>query len=228
MLEQLAVASSKKKPAVIGAGPGPSQLKFGDGARGFFGEFPSNEFISGSALASLVGLTSGTLRNDASSWLKFILDGEIIYVPKLPIRYALTWNQLNAVNLINGSKEISVQGFNLSIGLLKGADADPGVNGSGNYVDGSHHSEWSRLLYPLIKNDADLPAGIVNPLAPYANADLGLTSSDAGRSWCQEVHGFGPTHRVLRGGSSVTGFWNSSATSNSLAFGWRPRLGLII
>lgn len=54
----------------------------GDSRYGFFGEVPVTELWSGDELSKLLGVTEGTLQHSNEPWLKFVLDGKIIYKSK--------------------------------------------------------------------------------------------------------------------------------------------------
>jgi len=52
----------------------------------FLGEVSGHEIIDGKLLSNHIGLTEGVLCNVDTPWLKFILDGNIVYVAKKPYR----------------------------------------------------------------------------------------------------------------------------------------------
>ncbi len=65
---------------VLMLGPGPQTLIAGDMTAGFFGEVPVSELITGDDLATTIGLTTGISQHSNEPWLKFALDGNIIYI----------------------------------------------------------------------------------------------------------------------------------------------------
>lgn len=75
-------------------GPGSSTLIKGHKDIDYYGAVSSAELISGNALATLVGLTEGTLMNDTTDWLKFSHRNTILYIPQKPIRNNMTSNNL--------------------------------------------------------------------------------------------------------------------------------------
>lgn len=80
--------------------PGPNALLHGDIQHGFFGELPSTDIINGTDLASQIGLSAGIAFNTGVEWLKFAHKGQILFIPKRPLRYGLSWDQIQAVNAI--------------------------------------------------------------------------------------------------------------------------------
>lgn len=71
--------------------PGPKYLVGGDLQAGYYGEVGTSDFISGSALASTIGLSQGSSINSTTNWLKFSFKEKAFYIPKLPIRHSLAW-----------------------------------------------------------------------------------------------------------------------------------------
>lgn len=71
-------------------GPGPTTLiGFYDrpnngGRAGYYGTIPPSSFITGAELATLCNVTQGTVFGQDAPWLKFHLDGKILYLPQVP------------------------------------------------------------------------------------------------------------------------------------------------
>lgn len=191
----------------------------------FIEELSNEEFISYGALTSLVGVTQGTAINEGSGWLKFEMDGVELIVAKKSIRERLSWNHLNVLGLVFGETEVKIGGNLYKVRLLSGADNDPSVSPySVNYREGTHESEWSKLFYPIVKDDSFDPNRDLQ--APYRMSDIQMNT--APWSWCREVHGTGTNYRVIRGYERVTRFGREIFnTSNNSISGWRPCLELI-
>jgi hypothetical protein len=68
----------------------------------------------------MVNLNIGIPQNDNIEWLKFAINNKIIYTPKKPIRYNLSWSDLYNLNLIDGSKLLVINGDEYYIRLFKG------------------------------------------------------------------------------------------------------------
>ncbi len=202
-------------------GPGPQELIAGDMTAGFFGEVPTSELITGNDLATQIGLTAGTAQYSTEPWLKFALDGNIIYIAKKPYRHSVSWNDINAVNAVYGdasAPEIVIGGFSMKASLLTGGNSDP-ASGIGG--------EWNRLIYRVHQED---PSG--TPWFNYNNYDIITGNSLEGRgSWMQETSIDNPDNALVRGnvssGISVISYSMFSKINNSVGYGWRPALRLI-
>lgn len=199
--------------------PGPAALANGDGTTGFFGEVAGADMITYGALATEVGIVEGTLQHDAeSAWLKFVKDGEILFVAKKPIHNSVSWDALAAAGAVlnDGSAPIvTIDGYQFRVTLLTGGDGDPAAASGG---------EWNRLMYPVHVDD---PTGLGWGVG-YTNADLIVGSGDGGASWTQEVSDLDAGQRILRGGTTdVTDFNADISSATDLAYGWRPCLRLV-
>ena len=86
--------------------PGPSLPTTGDKVNGFFGEIAANDFITGEALFALLGISTGVSINSLAGWLKVAKGSQMLIVSKMCIRHTISWNDLNALGLIYGRKEI--------------------------------------------------------------------------------------------------------------------------
>jgi len=226
---------------VIEPPPGPQSLIGGDTTAGFYGEVGGGELITYGELATTVGLSSGVLQHDAeSAWLKFALDGGIIFVAKKPARHTISWNTLNASSLVSGSTTITIGSLQYKVRLLKGANTDPtdwGDDGlwKGYDIDLTHGSEWNRLMYPIhsgVHTDASNPTAAsvtYNQWANYSDGDL-LVHHDFGDgriAWTQETSGGDNTQRTGRGPFGITYLHANPSTAENSNFGWRPVLELV-
>lgn len=89
-----------------------------DGTR-FLGEVEANNFITGNKLASDIGLTKGTAINSNTQWFKYQMGNEIIYIPKKPFRYGISWDQINDANAVFGDKTVTINGKTYKVRLLR-------------------------------------------------------------------------------------------------------------
>lgn len=200
----------------------------------YLGEVPASELITGNDLASLVGLAAGTSQNSDTNWLKYRSEGKILYVSKKNIRNNVTWNQLNAVNVVNSSRIITIKGEQYRIGLLKGLGPDTSGFVRNSYDNpATFGSEWNRLMYPVSIDIPSYPktSQTIDNWANFPQDDsadgLNISTGNGAYSWCQETNPTDSTRCVYRGNSSVT-LLNSNTSSNTYAtFGWRVRLELI-
>ena len=191
----------------------------------------ASDFITGDALASSIGLTEGTSQNSTAGWLKFSLDSKTLYVAKRPFRYGISWNAINAVGAVFGTKKIVINGHTYKVRLLKGRGDGLTTNIAAGYdTSTTWNSEWNRLMYhvsgtPFANANNKLTSeGIsVGDWAQYSEADL-YTSNVASSgyiSWCSDPSG---SDKIVRAwyGVSYIAFLNSGSTA-----AWRPCLELI-
>ena len=74
--------------------PGNDKLLAGNKNAGFLGFVPASEFITGAALATALGISSGTSINSDTPWIKYIWKGKVCFTPLKPIRHSATWDQI--------------------------------------------------------------------------------------------------------------------------------------
>lgn len=215
--------------------PGSGFLIGGDMTEGFFGEVASAELITGDALASEVGISAGTSQNSTAGWLKFALDGKILFVAKKPIRHTISWNNINAANCVYGGKTVVIGGLTYKVRLMKGAEVDP-FNYEATDRD-AIGSEWNRLMLPIHVNAPSswvYPAFVASPTKDwgidYTDTDLvtASTAGDGSYSWCQETRSSDTARRVARGGGGVSGSDAGASSTATASYGWRPVLELVI
>ena len=208
----------------------------------FLGEVGVAGLINGLDLASVVGLTAGRAQHSNEPWLHFILDGVELYVAKKPYRYDLSWEQIDAVGAVFGTKTVVINELEYKVRLLRSVasgDVYTGNSSTGVYdpVE-AYGSEWNRLMYSVHSGNH---TGSRNPspvsgeglqfgtLAQYTDTDLVVHTSagNGNRNWCQETPSAATGSRVLRGGDGVSRLsWATIWNAHSL-HGWRPVLELV-
>ena len=203
----------------------------------FLGVVPSNDFINGGALAKHIGLSEGVLCNIDTPWLKFLLDGNIIYVPMKPLMHTASWNAINGCGAVyeNEGASIIIGNNEYDITLLRGANIDMGLHYNGYDVAFTHNSEWNRLMYPIhsgIHTDSSNPSNPSVPFnewASYSDVDLIVRyhGGSGSYSWTQETPDNDTSERNVRGGSGVTYVLSLAATDAFSSIGWRPALRLL-
>lgn len=215
--------------------PGSKILKAGTMKAGFFGEVSTSDLISGDELASLIGLTAGTSQFSDEPWLKFALDGDIIFVAKKPFRHTVSWDSINSAGAVFGDKIVKIKGLNYSVSLLRGLNNSYPVGSSNNPSDGvaNHGSEWNRLMLPIHVNAPSswsYPDNVDSPTEDwgidYTDKDL-LTHynhGDGNYSWCQDTSG---TYRLVRGYGGVSYSLRTTSSNSGSGLGWRPKLKLV-
>jgi hypothetical protein len=179
------------------------------------GEVASADFISGSALASAVGLATGTLVNDTTTWLKFVDNGKTFYMPKKIIRLNLSWRQLSDLGCILGSKTVVIGGLTYKVRVMTGGNgADPT-----NTAGGEYDNYFLRVTTSYTGAGAAWSAN-----SPSDMGWLGGVSSGE-MIICKEGSTQGGT--LLRGYPGFAGVWYEPNDTPNVAYGWRPVLELV-
>lgn len=220
-----AVSELLKVNTTYSLGPGPDVLIGGSAIMGFFGEVSVDDFIRGVDLVELTGITEGTVRNSLQPWLKFALDGKILYVAKRVYLRSISWNAINAKGCVYGEKTVVIDGRMYKVRLLKGADTDPSTALQGIDPVGTHNSEWTRLYAPI--SATDFPSYTGPKYASYTDEDLSTGSVGVGGIiWCQESNSNG-SERIHRGQDSIAHMhWGNPALTDTDT-AWRPVLELV-
>lgn len=227
--------ATPKQPDDISGSPGPNMLAKGTMQEGYFGLVTASEMITGDALAVLVGITQGTSQFSTTNWLKFAYKGKVLFVAQKPVRYNLSWDSINSVGAVMGTKQVAIKSLNYKVRLLKGALTNPSENEATDR--GAKGSEWNRLMLAVheqVKNkNWAYPAYVEGDIQDFGtyftDADL-LTNSSFGNgsySWCQETTKSNSSYRVIRGDNGVSySIWYTSSSVYAY-YGWRPVLELI-
>jgi hypothetical protein len=227
MLEQLLV-SGNQAPA-----SDDSNLPFPAGTP-FKGVVSAKNFITGSQLASQIGLTAGVSINSDAGWLHFVEDnGYNIYIAKKPLRAALTWP---AINTAQTGKEIIIGGKTFLVEFMTGMKANnlaaSNANGGG---------AWDRYIYNVYAGERanQLPATREN-WGSYTEKMLGIplisetqainTFPPGGMSYMKEIvtntgHAVrGLCYPITNNVPNVMGVWYTSDNNTEMYYGWRPML----
>lgn len=174
--------------------PGSNTLIGGDMVGGYFGEVAAVDLISGEDLCDAIGLTAGTLQESDAGWLKYYNNSEIIYVAKRTFRYAISWNDINAVGAIFGDKKIAIGNHVYAVRALS-------------------TGEWGKLIYPVHVN--------YGTWASFTDAELGFISGNGRATWTSTLSG---SNRILRGGDSVEYSTSVTPSYAGSDIGFRPVL----
>lgn len=215
--------------------PGPSDLIAGDMQAGYFGVVPASELFTGAEISAATGISNGTLQFNDVGWLKFAIDGKIIYKSQKPYRHTISWDNINAKGCVDGTKQITKDGTTFKVRLMKGALTDPG-----NYTAsdrGAKGSEWNRLMLPIhvkAKDKSWAYPAYVESTIPYwgidfTDADLQTHSSHGNGSyqWCQEVRSDSASNRVIRGYDGVSFLTSNTSSTANVYYGWSPVLEVV-
>ena len=214
--------------------PGNPMLIAGNMEQGYFGVVPSSQLITGDALASMVGISSGTSQFSSEGWLKFAYQGKIQFVAKKPIRYSISWDSINSANCVYGDKTITIGGLTYKVRLMRGANKDPAGDYRGSV---NHNSEWNKLMLPIhieAKDKSWAHPNNVEAYVPYwgidfTDADLHThrNQGDGSYSWCQEAAEI-PVRRLSRGYQGVSYSYSDFPSTSYAYSGWRPVLELVV
>lgn len=231
MINKLLLGENKSK-IIVDSGPGSQTIAYGDSTQGFFGEVHSGDFITASALASAVGVSQGAAINHSIYWLKFSLDGRILFVPKISIRRSVSWNHLNSVGVVKASqgKQVTINGYRFSVSLLKGANSDPVHDkASGDDYSQTIGSDWNRIFYPISTTVTTIDTTPKWNLYSDTDLNLVINSGDGSYVWCQETSlVISGDYRVYRGAYyGVRYIGRTVNTANIAPYGWRPVLELV-
>lgn len=226
MLELLMSGYVKPKPGgdLIGYWQDPNNA-----ARytGFYGEVPSANFINATTLTNRVQFSGGTVITGADDfpWLKFLIDGKILYVSKKPFRNAVSRSMLDSSKVVDGQKTVTINDQVYKVRLLTIQGKSPDIYDGGTDPVMSHGSEWNRLMYN-IWGDAVPASQEGDKWANYTTVDLGhnLYGTVSGQT-CT----IGSTVYYSLKSAAVAGFTkvggnNYTTTGNQ---GWRPCLELV-
>ena len=218
-------------------GPGPTELIAGDMNAGFFGEVPTEDFISGQDLVNYALNRRYKAQFSDEPWLKFAYKGKVQFIAKKILLYNAKYEDLSVNGLIDGSKTIKIQGINYKIRLIKGVADNANLKNTPLEAESAHYSEWNQLMLPIHENapdkwekpeyvESDLKSWNIN----YKSKDLGLAfaKTEGGIGFgaiCQDM--------VIRGTINpetlVISRWSETEIGTALRkmTGWRPVLEIV-
>lgn len=224
MIPRLLISSSSSSLGGSATGPGSSQLITGTDKDGYFGIVDSSEFPDTAELSTLTGVTAGIVLNTSVNWLKFSIDGAILYVAQKPLRHTIGWSSIAAANCVYGNSNITINNISYKIRLLKGDTVNPATRiGNGTWI-----AEFTKALDNTIEWGRTIRKCSDGGFASMSTIDLGVTSGAGGSSWCQETaNSFGSGYAVIRGGSTNGPRFYGNRNDSSISRGWRPVLELI-
>lgn len=201
------------------SGAGATALVQGDLWYGYYGEVTAANFINGDALASALSLTDGGSINTNSAWLKVAHRNRTLFVPKLPLRQNVSYDQLRDANLIAGMREVTIAGQTYRVRLLRGTNVNPAQAGASVDPLQAHGSEWNEVFYPVFSGAT--PSQLVDNWANNAIAALGTIPC-----WTQELVDGGAA--IARGNATTVAQCNSLPTGTTTGVAWRPCLELVV
>lgn len=229
MLELLLSAGAKKAATFWpDSGPGTKMLQFGDQTAGYFGEVSSAELYTNVGVYALAQFSGGTLYPGDISWLKFFIDGKVVYYAKQQVGANLCWNDVYSAGCALGIRGIGpypvgagVDQFRLGtvtegnrdwtllLRMPKTGLSDPALVDTTNVLQ----SEWNRTIMRVVNGG----------WGTYTPTDLGRTTDMA--SMCLETWTNSTTWHYVRGATNnAESRSNIAKTQNNL---WRPVLELV-
>lgn len=125
-----------------------------------------------------------------------------MYVAKQSLRYNMTFNQLQASDVVDGTQTITLGEFTYEVRLLSS-------------------DEWDGLLYPVHVDDPnDQNWGI-----DYTDADLGIVEGNGRGTWTQTLAD--NDDAIFRGYTDLTSVSGVRQDYSTDVHGWRPVLVLV-
>lgn len=214
MISKLFGAGSFKPTPAI---PEGTVLLFGNAQLGYYGRVSSASLITGDELATLCGLTGGTLipNHSNAEWLKFAYKGKILYVASRNYRNLIPYSDLTTRQLGEG-KNVFIKDKPYKVRLLEGGlyDGDVNVN------------EWDDLIYRVCPSaPGALPKW--DTFTPEEFMAMAGAPNGKGSSWTKTTYTYNTQTKVIRGGTTVRDYsWRTHSNSQN-AIGWRPVLEMI-
>lgn len=181
----------------------------------FKGVVASTDLITYDALATAVGLVTGTPYPDAD-WLKFIDGGKTFYIAKKVARTSVTHTELEALGVVHGETTTVIGGQTYKVRLMTGYTTDPGSTGGG---------EYDQYLSRVSVNYSGAPE---DRWGDFEDADIGYSGGTSGGALnliqeFNDVYGGWGT----RGYPGWYGVWYQSGDATHDGYGWRPVLELV-
>lgn len=164
-------------------------------------------------------------------WREVNIGSKKLLIADRNILEQVSWNDLNAQNLIFG-KEITIDGQQYKLRVLTGGEEKRGGGTGSSYDGGKLPNEWD----DIIVNEGNYP-GLPKPSSTDLDSSLNDTDKNSAHnqfwnwyymySWCQETYKHDGALRAVRGYNSAR-HWNwLSATNRNSNVGWRPVLEVL-
>lgn len=233
MLEMMMLGGKKKVEIPTELGPGGQELLFSysrnaDQTAGYFGRVAAADLITGADLYTLLGRVGGSQAANAvdKGWMKFLIDGKIIFVAQACFYTGMSFTSLVSKNVVTGDLQVTIDGYVFKVRLLSGTviNNDPSVVTTG--------SEWNRLMYAITTISA--PAEVENGVKwdNFTGPDLGISSNIGVWNLCQEVYYYTSNpgnYQIYRGNSynNITNVGGVYKQTSDTRNGWRPVLELV-
>lgn len=176
---------------------------------GYFGMIEQDDFISGEKLSEFVKFEKGEVLRYDTLWAVFYYHGKIAITPIKPIRYNVSWDDIDELGLVDGSfNRLDIKGNHYSICLHTG---DVEVNNTWDELLSRLHIDSK--ITPIWDNMTDVDLNINWEVCMHATA-----------TWCQETSSYDPTYRPTRGSYRLASSTRSTSSGVSTSMAWRPLL----
>jgi hypothetical protein len=217
--------------AAAGGGSGlngnPTTLIAGDSNAGFYGETAGSQLITGTALASAIGLGAGSDINSTGGWLKFSWKGKPLYIAKMPFRDSCPWQYIYQCGAVYGDDTVGTypSGFN------RVQDARVTINGVVHRVRLMHMALTATSPHgvrPVAGTEAnDLWLAIkanAGGLASYTDAQVGQPTGSYYFSGIESMTGTTTMCLLMNNALQLSNDSKTQGNVNGVHFLWRPVL----
>lgn len=191
---------------------------------GYYGRVSADEFITATALRTLLPTVNGVSINTDAGWLKFYLDGRTLFIAQKTFIRSLTWN--DCFNKLSGNQLITIKGRTYRSIRLTGLSSMSALQTE------TELSMWDRLIYS-VAGYAVTGQQVSNNKKwdTFTAIELGLTGDGTGgQTHCYNTWMYAGTTiytaRAYLGDVTVVGGWGSNTYTTADA-GWRPVLELV-
>lgn len=199
---------------------------------------PASQFITGSKLATLVGLRAGVLVNDSADWAIVKKDDVNYAFPLKPIRTKVSWDELEAKNLVGKTNQLlNIRNEEWEITLFEGCDPNIDTETLGDLwpwgMSAEYNgkltwsSQWNSLIYPLHSGKHTDTNNNCNGSYSFGElamlTDEELSVGELGvSSWCNKPNN--SKDPIIRGLKGVSHIARGYSYSKRVDIGWRPLL----
>lgn len=205
-------------PAVV---PGAETLTSGNLSAGYYSTVAANDFITPGAFCTKVGLTQGNLINSTSDWVKMSYRSKVIFYSKQCIRNTISWSDLAALGIHDGSKIVRILGHDYRCRIMKASTVDPYTDGNISNPTQMQGTEYSDTILRMCSTVTSVDGG--SKLGSFTEAELGLMT---GLDVITNTSSGGTGAKMAIGGSgSITKV--TSPNNGTVGFGYRAVLELI-
>ena len=201
---------SKYNDYLVSLNLDPSKFQYDEERNtGYFGLVNSNDFISGKELSEFVKFEKGKLLKYDTLWAVFYYHGKIAVTPIKPIRYNVSWNDIDELGLVDGSfNRMNIKGIHYSISLHTG--------------DIETTNTWDELISRL-----HIDSKIIPTWDSLTDVDLNVNwevCKHGTATWCQETSSYDPTYRRNRGAYRLANSNGDASSDVGTNVAWRPLL----